>query len=93
MGPTSRSKLQLDGLPSSTIETGRSTNLAGYFEGNTGGNSHWRTLPTYQRMLEVDTPLYMAKVKRGFGPDHHLLDAGELAQVARAAVHPANRQS
>lgn len=74
------------------IETGRWTNLAGYFEQNDGGNSHWRTLPAYQRMLEAYTPLYMAKVKRGFGPDHHLLDAGELAQVARAAIHPANRQ-
>ena len=73
------------------IETGRWTNLARYFEQNDGGNSHWRTLSAYQRMLEAYTPLYMAKVKRGFGPDHHLLDAGELAQVARAAIHPANR--
>jgi len=66
------------------IEAGRWTNLAGYFEQNDGGNSHWRALPAYQRMLEAYTPLYMTKVKRGFGPDHHLLDAGELAQVARA---------
>ncbi len=74
------------------IETDRWTNLAGHFEQNDGGNSHWRTLSAYQRMLEAYTPLYEAKVKRGFGPDHHLLDAGELAQVARAAIHPANRQ-
>ena len=74
------------------IEGDRWTNLVGYFEGHDGGNSHWRTLPAYQRMLEAYTPVYTAKVKRGFGPDHHLLDAGELAQVALAAIHPANRQ-
>jgi uncharacterized protein YfbU (UPF0304 family) len=73
------------------IETDRWTNLAGHFKQNDSGNSHWRNLPTYQRMLEAYTPLYEAKVKRGFGPDHHLLDAGELAVVAQAVIHPDNR--
>ena len=73
------------------IETDRWINLAGFFEQNDGGNSHWRNLPTYQRILKAYTPLYKAKVKRGFGPDHHLLDAGELAVVAQAAIHPDNR--
>ena len=50
------------------IETGRWTNLAGYFEQNDGGNSHWRTLPAYQRMLEAYTPLYMAKVRARVRP-------------------------
>ena len=74
------------------ISTDRWTNLAGYFEGREHGNSHWRTLPAYQRMLEAYTPLYEAKVKRGSGPGHHLLDAGELTVVAQAAIHPDNRQ-
>ena len=73
------------------IEGGRWTNMAGYFEQNDGGNSHWRTLPAYQRMLEAYTPLYKAKVRRGFGPEYHLLDADELAVVAQAVIHPDNR--
>ena len=56
--------------------------MAGYFEQSDAGNSHWRNLPAYQRMLQAYTPLYEAKVKRGFGPDRHLLGAGELAVVA-----------
>jgi hypothetical protein len=27
----------------------------------------------------------------GFGPDHHLLDAGKLAVVGQALIHPDNR--
>ena len=65
--------------------------MAGYFEQSDAGNSHWRNLPAYQRMLQAYTPLYEAKVKRGFGPDRHLLGAGELAVVAQAAIHPDNR--
>jgi hypothetical protein len=34
-------------------------------------------------MLQAYTPLYEAKVKRGFGPDRHLLGAGELVRWPR----------
>ena len=75
------------------LETDRWTDLAAYFDQNDGGNSHRRTLPTYRRMLEVYEPLFKAKAEgRGFGPDQYLFSADELAAVARAAIHPDNRQ-
>lgn len=75
------------------LETDRWTNLAADFDQNDGGNSHRRTLPTYRRMLEAYEPLFKAKAKgRGFGPDQYLFSADELATVARAGIHPDNRQ-
>lgn len=75
------------------LETDRWTDLATDFEQNDGGNSHRRTLPTYRRMLEAYEPLFNAKTEgRGFGPDQCLFNADELAAVARAAIHPDNRQ-
>ncbi len=75
------------------LATDRWTDLATYFDQNDGGNSHRRTLPAYRRMLEVYEPLFKAKAEgRGFGPDQYLFSADELAAVARAAIHPDNRQ-
>jgi uncharacterized protein YfbU (UPF0304 family) len=75
------------------LETDRWTDLAAYFDQNDGGNSHRRTLPAYRRMLEAYEPLFRAKTEgRGFGPDQYLFSADELAAVARAAIHPDNRQ-
>ena len=76
------------------LETDRWTDLAEYFDDkHEGGNSHRRTLPAYRRMLEAYEPLFRAKTEgRGFGPDQYLFSADELAAVARAAIHPDNRQ-
>ena len=74
------------------LATDRWTNLADYFDRNDSGNSHWRNLPTYRRILEAYKPLIKAKTEgRGFSPEHYLLNADELAAVARAAIHPDNR--
>ena len=43
-------------------------------------------------MLEAYKPLFKAKTGRGFSPEHYLLNADELAAVARTAIHPDNRQ-
>jgi uncharacterized protein len=76
------------------LETDRWTDLAVYFDDkHERGNSHRRTLPAYRRMLEAYEPLLKAKTEgRGFGPDQYLFSADELAAVARAAIHPDNRQ-
>jgi len=76
------------------LETDRWTDLAAYFDDkHEGGNSHRRTLPTYRRMLEAYESLSEAKTEgRGFGPDQYLFSPDELAAVARAAIHPDNRQ-
>ncbi len=76
------------------LETDRWTDLAEHFDDkHERGNSHRRTLPTHRRMLEAYEPLFKAKTEgRGFGPDQYLFSADELAAVARAAIHPDNRQ-
>ena len=76
------------------LATDRWTDLAAYFDPqHDGGNSHRRTLPTYRRILEAYEPLFKAKTEgRGFDPDQYLFSAGELAAVARAAIHPDSRQ-
>ena len=43
-------------------------------------------------MLEAYKPLFKAKTGCGFSPEHYLLNADELAAVARTAIHPDNRQ-
>lgn len=74
------------------LATGRWTNLAASFDQHDDGNSHWRSLPTYRRMLEAYKPLLKAKTGRGFRPEHYMFSGDELAAVARAAIHPDNRQ-
>jgi uncharacterized protein len=74
------------------LETDRWTDLAEDLARHDGGNSHSRTLPSYQRMLGVYEPLFKAKSEgRGFSSDQYLFSADELAAVARAAIHPDNR--
>ena len=69
------------------------TDLAACFDLCDGGNFHARTLLAYRRMLDAYKPLSKAKAeRRGFSPDQYLFNADELAAVARAAIHPDNRQ-
>jgi uncharacterized protein len=76
------------------LATDRWTDLAAYFDQrHDRGNSHRRTLPQYRRMLETYEPLFKAKAEgRGLTPDQYLFSVDELAAVARAAIHPDNRQ-
>lgn len=76
------------------ISDGRWTRLATYFDRqHESGNSHMPMYDTYVRMVEVFLPIWKQKLRDGAGiPEAYRLDAGELAKVIGAAIHPSNRR-
>lgn len=88
-----RRESRLLGYARHLIEDGRWESLAVYFtREHSHGNSHHQTYGTYERMREVFMPIWKQKLRAGTGNrSDYLLDADQIAQVLRAAIHPSNR--
>jgi len=70
------------------IGTGRWTTLAFHFDDqHEGGNSHWRTLERYQRMLNAyGSVVTRRKAAAGVSFDTYRFDVGDLREVLSAAL-------
>ncbi|WQB72126.1 YfbU family protein (plasmid) [Prescottella equi] len=70
----------------------RWTELKPQVERNDNGNSHWRVLDTYLRMLSEYRRI-MDERERGLARMDYHLSQEELMQIAVARVHPSNRRN
>lgn len=72
------------------MSDGRWAELQSQVQRNDDGNSHYRVLDTYMRMLAEHRRIKDGR-DRGFQRDDYLLSMDELEQIAAARVHPSHR--